>query len=267
MYDIVPLIDIDHEPRVDSRLIAEQLGVEHESFRKLIYQYQADFEEFGILRFEIGEIKGRGQPEKFAFLNEDQSYLGLTYVQNTEQARSLKKRLVRSFGEYRRWNAQTAFPVVRQGEQPATATLSAATLGALRQLKTDLKITGETGVVACPDRPSPLDCVALLDAVLDDIFQWRYPHPFAYGFDIAGKGYFVIRVTDVVYHSRKATHFKDFFECMTSKAHARIERELTESGLLFPMKRGPVIDGARLNWGVNLVDLKAKRRMMEAIQS
>ena len=79
----LPLIISDQEPRVDSRIIAGQLGVEHESFRKLIYQYQADFEEFGILRFEIGEIKGRGQPEKYALLNEDQSYLGLTYAQNT----------------------------------------------------------------------------------------------------------------------------------------------------------------------------------------
>jgi hypothetical protein len=104
------LVVIDQEPRIDSRLIAQQLGVEHESFRKLVYQYQADFEEFGILRFEIGEIKGRGQPEKYALLNEDQSYLGLTYTQNTEQARTLKKKLVRTFGDYRRKLATQATP-------------------------------------------------------------------------------------------------------------------------------------------------------------
>ena len=78
MYDIIPLVEIDHEPRVDSRLIAEQLGIQHQNFRELIQSYQADFEEFGILLFETGEIRGRGQPEKFALLNEDQSYLGLT---------------------------------------------------------------------------------------------------------------------------------------------------------------------------------------------
>lgn len=101
MTNDLTLTVIDGEPRIDSRLIAAQLGVEHESFRKLVYQYQPDFEEFGILRFKIGEIKGRGQPEKYALLNEDQSYLGLTYCQNTEQARDLKKRLVRTFGDYR----------------------------------------------------------------------------------------------------------------------------------------------------------------------
>lgn len=102
MNSIISLVVIDQEPRVDSRVIADQLGVEHESTRKILLQYQSDFEEFGILRFEIGEIKGRGQPAKYALLNEDQSYLLLTYSQNTEQARDLKKRLVRAFGEQRR---------------------------------------------------------------------------------------------------------------------------------------------------------------------
>jgi hypothetical protein len=30
-------------------------------------------QEFGILRFEIGEINGKGQPEKFCYLTEDQA--------------------------------------------------------------------------------------------------------------------------------------------------------------------------------------------------
>lgn len=86
MYDLILLVEIDHEPRVDSRLIAEQLGIKHQNFRELIQSYQADFEEFGILLFETGEIRGRGQPEKFALLNEDQSYLGLTRCATSHQA-------------------------------------------------------------------------------------------------------------------------------------------------------------------------------------
>ncbi|MCP5197322.1 MAG: Rha family transcriptional regulator [Gammaproteobacteria bacterium] len=88
MYDIIPLIQVDHEPRVDSRLIAEQLGVEHKATRQLIQQYQTDFEEFGLLPFEMEAVKEDGargtKHEKFALLNEDQSYLLLTYAQNTE---------------------------------------------------------------------------------------------------------------------------------------------------------------------------------------
>lgn len=102
MTDLISLVVVDQEPRVDSRIVAKQLGVDHKATHQLILRYQSDLEEFGILPFQMEEIKGRGQPAKFALLNEDQSYLLLTYSQNTEQARDLKKRLVRSFGEHRR---------------------------------------------------------------------------------------------------------------------------------------------------------------------
>lgn len=68
---------IDGEPRIDSRLVAAELGVAHEATQKLVDKYSAQFQELGILRFEIGEIEGRGQPEKFYFLNEDQTVGGL----------------------------------------------------------------------------------------------------------------------------------------------------------------------------------------------
>jgi len=110
MSSLISLVVVDQEPRVDSRLIASQLGVEHQNTRELLQQYQTDFEEFGIIRFETGKIEGRGRPEKYALLNEDQSYLLLTYSQNTEQARELKKRLVRAFGEQRRAIALPASP-------------------------------------------------------------------------------------------------------------------------------------------------------------
>lgn len=106
MSDLISLVVVDQEPRVDSRLIAKQLGVDHQNTRELIQQYQSDLEEFGLIRFETGAVKKEGargtKYEKFALLNEDQSYLVLTYTQNTPQARALKKRLVRAFGEQRK---------------------------------------------------------------------------------------------------------------------------------------------------------------------
>lgn len=95
---------VDGEPRVDSRIIAAQLGVKSINTRELIEQYLADFEEFGVCRFETEKPpKGTtgGRPEKFYLLNEQQAYLLLTYSQNTEQARGFKKRLVQAFGEYK----------------------------------------------------------------------------------------------------------------------------------------------------------------------
>lgn len=102
MSDRIALVVVDQEPRIDSRVIATQLGVDHKATYQLISRYQDDLEEFGKLPFEM-EASGRTrQPAKFALLNEDQSYLLLTYSQNTPQARELKKRLVRAFGEQRR---------------------------------------------------------------------------------------------------------------------------------------------------------------------
>ena len=72
------------------------------SIQKLLTSYTADFQAHGILRFEIGEISGRGQPEKFARLNEDQSYLLLTYMRNTPRIRAMKGALVKAFSEARR---------------------------------------------------------------------------------------------------------------------------------------------------------------------
>lgn len=88
------------EARVDSRQVAYHLGVQHESSMKLIRAYRADFEELGVLRFEIGKpsagTKG-GRPEEWVLLTEDQAYLLLTYSRNTPRVRALKVALVKAF--------------------------------------------------------------------------------------------------------------------------------------------------------------------------
>lgn len=88
-----------NEPLVDTRLLAKHLGNQHQSLFKLLSNYKSDFEELGILRFQIGVIDGRGQPEKFALLNEGQSYLALSFSKNTAKVRQLKVKLVKAFLE------------------------------------------------------------------------------------------------------------------------------------------------------------------------
>ena len=104
----LPLITKKAEARVDSRLLAQHLGNQHENVVQLLRDYRADFEELGILRFETGEITGRGQPAKFALLNEDQAYLLLAYSRNTAKVRALKVKLVLAFREARRAAELTA---------------------------------------------------------------------------------------------------------------------------------------------------------------
>ena len=89
---------------VDSRLLAQELGIQHRSFyQKLILKYQKEIEEdWGFLRFQIAKIaegSQRGRPEKYALLTEQQSYLVLTYSKNTVQARQCKRNLVKAFDE------------------------------------------------------------------------------------------------------------------------------------------------------------------------
>lgn len=91
------------EPRIDTRMLAQHLGNQHESLFKLVCTHRVDFEELGKVRFQIGASPGSrtGQTMKFALLNEDQAYLLLTYSRNTARVRELKVRLVKAFRDAR----------------------------------------------------------------------------------------------------------------------------------------------------------------------
>ena len=91
------IIAVEGEHRIDSRLVAESLGIEHESLIRTLSTYEAELQELGILRFEIGEIKGRGQPQKYVLLNEDQAIFAATLSRNTRQVVVFKLKLTKAF--------------------------------------------------------------------------------------------------------------------------------------------------------------------------
>ena len=118
---------IEGEPRIDSRLVATELGVDHKNTHELVDSYSPHFEELGVLPFETDKPpKGSagGRPEKFYLLNEDQAYFLMTLVRNTAQAVELKKRLVQAFAECRK----------RLDQPSGTFDLAAMTSAALREL-------------------------------------------------------------------------------------------------------------------------------------
>lgn len=45
------IVQMDGEPRIDSRLVASSLGIEHRSMIKLLYTYENELQELGSLRF------------------------------------------------------------------------------------------------------------------------------------------------------------------------------------------------------------------------
>lgn len=88
---------MDAVPFTTSEVIAEFAGVKHHAVRQLITKHETDFEEFGILAFEMRKIGGRGRPETIYHLTEEQATLLMTYLKNTERVRTFKKELVRQF--------------------------------------------------------------------------------------------------------------------------------------------------------------------------
>jgi Phage regulatory protein Rha (Phage_pRha) len=103
MSDFIVTQHLDNVLVVDSRLIAQELGIEHGNFIETIKKYQKQSEQaFGILRFETGEIKGRGQPEKYCLLTEEQATFYMTLSRNTPEVVELKIKLVKAFSEAKR---------------------------------------------------------------------------------------------------------------------------------------------------------------------
>jgi len=89
---------------VDSRLVAQELGVNHgDWFRNVVIKYQQEIEaDFGVFRFENDKpVKAScgGRPERFAFLTEEQATVLMTYSRNTERVRHCKRQLVKAFTE------------------------------------------------------------------------------------------------------------------------------------------------------------------------
>lgn len=92
---------IDKPPYTTSEAIAQFAGVQHHTVTRLIRDNESDFQEFGLLGFEIHAVKqdgARGVKRKKVYcLNEEQATLLMTYLKNTPQVKLFKKELVRQF--------------------------------------------------------------------------------------------------------------------------------------------------------------------------
>lgn len=92
---------------VDSRLVADRLGVSHSDWiQNVVRKYQAASEQaFGVIRFENGKpqlgTKG-GRPEVFVWLTEEQATFYMTLSRNTPEVVQCKVELVKKFVEAKR---------------------------------------------------------------------------------------------------------------------------------------------------------------------
>ena len=98
--DLLPIQSVNNVDVVDSRLIAIELGIQHESFLKTIRKYQTRLEKRGHLRFEIETVQnsvGAKNEVIYYWLNERQCIFLTTLSRNTEQVVELKDKIEESF--------------------------------------------------------------------------------------------------------------------------------------------------------------------------
>ena len=93
---------LNEEPYTTDKIIAECSKNQLDNVKHLIRNHKRDFEEFGVLGFEIRKLNGRGRPRKTYHLNEQQATLLITYLDNTPEVNQFKKNLVHEFYRMRK---------------------------------------------------------------------------------------------------------------------------------------------------------------------
>ena len=123
MLDLVFYSDstLKAHPYTTPEVIAANTGIKRRSVIDLIVRNKEELEQFGILRFEIVKINGRGRPRKIYHLNEQQATLLLTFLDNTPQIKAFKVALVKQFYEMR--DELTKRNINRAIEKPVKKTL------------------------------------------------------------------------------------------------------------------------------------------------
>lgn len=122
--DLMPIAQVNQVDVVDSRVIADVLGIEHNALMKSIKKYKKEIEaDFERLGFEILNVpvsipntdKQRIDKLTICHLTEDQALFIGTLSRNTEKVVSFKMKLVKSFQEARKKRMQTiALPTPKE---------------------------------------------------------------------------------------------------------------------------------------------------------
>ncbi|MGL5197228.1 MAG: Rha family transcriptional regulator [Chroococcales cyanobacterium] len=106
---------------VDSRLVAEQLDINHANLLKTIKKHQTQLEQaFGVVVFETRQPpKGSagGRPEVFALLTEPQAITLMTFSRNTEKVVQCKIGLVKAF-EFAKAQLKEPEPIAQKRQLP-----------------------------------------------------------------------------------------------------------------------------------------------------
>lgn len=89
-----------NEPMTTSLAIAEGTENTHQAVMKMVKTYVSELQNFGEVGFQI-RLNPQGSPTEFAFLNEPQATLLITFLRNSEIVVRFKVALVKAFYELR----------------------------------------------------------------------------------------------------------------------------------------------------------------------
>jgi phage antirepressor YoqD-like protein len=113
MTQLLPILNVNSVDVIDSRIVAQEVGIQHKNLYQLIKVHQNVIEiAFGSLRFETETIKREvgATVAYFVYLTEDQSLFVVTLCRNTEASIKLKSKLVQSFSDARKKLAEFKVP-------------------------------------------------------------------------------------------------------------------------------------------------------------
>lgn len=95
---------VENEMTISHREVAENTANNEKSIRNILTKYIDDFQSFGRLHFKNAvekKLNQGGLKPKTYYLNEQQAYLLLTYLRNSELVRNFKVALIKAFFEMR----------------------------------------------------------------------------------------------------------------------------------------------------------------------
>jgi hypothetical protein len=100
MDSLIPIHNQGVDFLVDSRDVAKVFGLTHQHLREQIEEHEDELTRLGVFRVETGKpLAGStgGRPEKYYWLNFDQTVYLLTLTKTNEQTREFRVRLILAF--------------------------------------------------------------------------------------------------------------------------------------------------------------------------
>jgi phage regulator Rha-like protein len=165
---------------VDSRLIAEDLGIEHDSLLKTIKKYVDRLSRKSPVRFEIDVVKrpqGGTYEVSYCFLNESQATLLMTFSRNTDRVLDCKENLVDAFTAAKNRSLQTA-TVSTPGSYKEALKALVAEIEAKEQLEAENALLEQENHQLSEALDELFDCssiirIAKFNLVSESNFSWH----------------------------------------------------------------------------------------------